>query len=103
MAAKVLSALATAYMEKHLEVHRSTGEFKFFDQQMRQYQQGLDQAQAKLTEFHQKHRRSLGRPGTGCCIAASQMNSMPLRARLGRALLETQQRVADPAESAAVP
>jgi uncharacterized protein involved in exopolysaccharide biosynthesis len=51
MSAKVLSALASAYMEKHLEMHRSTGEFKFFDQQMRQYQQGLDQAQAKLTEF----------------------------------------------------
>ena len=33
MAEKVLQALAAAYMEKHLEVHRSSGEFKFFDQQ----------------------------------------------------------------------
>lgn len=51
MAARVLSTLSKAYMEKHLEVHRSSGEFKFFDQEMRQYQQGLDQAQAKLTAF----------------------------------------------------
>jgi uncharacterized protein involved in exopolysaccharide biosynthesis len=51
MAAKVLQALAAAYMEKHLEVHRSSGEFKFFDQQTAQYQQGLDQAQEKLTNF----------------------------------------------------
>src|ERR1039458_6616932 len=41
MAAKVLTTLASAYKEKHLEVHRSSGEFKFFDQQMGQYQQGL--------------------------------------------------------------
>jgi uncharacterized protein involved in exopolysaccharide biosynthesis len=51
MAARVLSSLGAAYLEKHQEVHRSSGEFKFFDQQMKQYQQGLDQAQAKLTDF----------------------------------------------------
>ena len=28
-----------------------SGEFKFFDQQMEQYKQGLNQAQAKLTDF----------------------------------------------------
>jgi uncharacterized protein involved in exopolysaccharide biosynthesis len=50
-AAKVLKVLAAAYREKHLELHRSSGEFKFFDQQTQQYQQGLDQAQAKLTDF----------------------------------------------------
>ena len=32
MAQKVLKALSVAYMEKHLELHRSSGEFKFFDQ-----------------------------------------------------------------------
>jgi uncharacterized protein involved in exopolysaccharide biosynthesis len=51
MAARVLKALAAAYMEKHLEVHRSSGEFKFFDQQTEQYKQGLNQAQEKLTDF----------------------------------------------------
>jgi uncharacterized protein involved in exopolysaccharide biosynthesis len=51
MAEGVLKALAAAYTEKHLEVHRSSGEYKFFDQQTEQYQQGLNQAQAKLTAF----------------------------------------------------
>ena len=51
MAELVLKTLATVYMEKHLEVHRPYGEFKFFDQQTEQYKQGLDQAQNKLTEF----------------------------------------------------
>jgi uncharacterized protein involved in exopolysaccharide biosynthesis len=53
LAAKVLKTLAAAYTEKHLEVHRSTGEFTFFDQQMDQYQKGLDRAQEKLNEFTQ--------------------------------------------------
>jgi succinoglycan biosynthesis transport protein ExoP len=51
LAAEVLQALAAEYTEKHLELHHSSGEFKFFDQQTKQYQQGLDQAQAKLTDF----------------------------------------------------
>lgn len=51
VAVEVLNALAVAYTEKHLAVHRSTGEFKFFDQQMEQYQQGLDRAQARLSDF----------------------------------------------------
>jgi uncharacterized protein involved in exopolysaccharide biosynthesis len=92
MSAKVLSALATAYMEKHLEMHRSTGEFKFFDQQMRQYQQGLDQAQAKLTDFT----KSTGVVSADLerDAALRQANDFDALARQARtALLETQQRV----------
>ncbi len=51
MAASVLTALATAYMEKHLEVHRSSGELKFFDQQAVEYHKRLDEAQENLTSF----------------------------------------------------
>jgi uncharacterized protein involved in exopolysaccharide biosynthesis len=51
MAARVLKALAAAYTEKHLEVHRPSGEFKFFSQQAEQYKQGMEQAQERLTEF----------------------------------------------------
>jgi uncharacterized protein involved in exopolysaccharide biosynthesis len=51
MAQKVLEALSAAYMQKHLELHRPTGEFKFFDEQTAQYQQGLAHAQEKLTDF----------------------------------------------------
>ena len=92
LAAAVLNALAAAYTEKHLEVHRSSGEFKFFDQQTEQYQQGLDQAQAKLTDFTQ---------GTGVVSAElerdsalRQANEFDSTARQAQtAVLETEQRV----------
>jgi uncharacterized protein involved in exopolysaccharide biosynthesis len=54
LAAKVLKALSTAYMEKHLAVHRPSGEFKFFDQQTAQYREGLKAAEQKLTDFTQQ-------------------------------------------------
>jgi uncharacterized protein involved in exopolysaccharide biosynthesis len=92
MAAEVLKALAAEYTEKHLEVHRSTGEFKFFDQQMEQYQKGLEQAQAKLTDFTK---------GTGVVSAdlerdAALKQSNEFDATAGQArttLFETEQRV----------
>lgn len=49
--AEVLQALSAAYLEKHLAVHRSNGEFNFFDQQTKQYQQKLEDAQKDLTDF----------------------------------------------------
>ncbi len=51
MAAEVLKAMAVAYTEKHLEVHRPSGELKFFDQQTERYHQGLEQAQKQLLDF----------------------------------------------------
>ena len=93
MTARVLTALATAYMEKHLEVHRSTGEFKFFDQQMRQYQQGLDQAQSKLTEF--TNSTGVVSADLERDSALRESNDFDAAARQARsALLETQQRIA---------
>jgi uncharacterized protein involved in exopolysaccharide biosynthesis len=50
-AAEVLNALAAAYIEKHMEAHRSSGEFNFFDQQAQGYEKGLNEAQEKLTDF----------------------------------------------------
>jgi uncharacterized protein involved in exopolysaccharide biosynthesis len=51
ISAEVLRTLAVAYTEKHTEVHRPSGEFKFFDQQTAGFRQGLEQAQRKLTDF----------------------------------------------------
>jgi protein tyrosine kinase modulator len=53
-AGRVLRALAAAYIDKHLELHRSSGEFTFFNQQTEQYQRGRDEAQTKLTDFTKK-------------------------------------------------
>lgn len=51
LAAHVLNVLASLYVEKHLEVHRPSGEFKFFDQQTEQYRNGLTTAEKRLTDF----------------------------------------------------
>jgi uncharacterized protein involved in exopolysaccharide biosynthesis len=50
-AAAVLAALASAYVEKHTEVHRPTGEFTFFDQEAARFRKGLEDAQEKLAAF----------------------------------------------------
>ena len=92
LAARVLQALATEYMEKHLELRRSSGEFKFFDQQTEQYQQGLDEAQKKLTDFTK---------GTGVVSAQFERDSALQRAnefdstahQAQTAMVETEQRV----------
>jgi uncharacterized protein involved in exopolysaccharide biosynthesis len=55
MASRVLNILSKAYIEKHMEVHRPTGEFKFFEQQTSQYQTGLDRAQKRLVDFNREH------------------------------------------------
>lgn len=92
MAAAVLKALAASYMEKHLEMHRPSGELKFFDQLTKQYKQGLDQAQQKITDFTN---------GTGVVSAQlerdaslQQSDSFDATARQAQtAMLETEQRV----------
>jgi uncharacterized protein involved in exopolysaccharide biosynthesis len=53
-AASVLHALGIAYMQEHMALHRSSGEFEFFDQQLQHYKAGLEQSQAKLTDFTKK-------------------------------------------------
>ena len=92
MAEEVLKALSAAYMDKHLELHRSSGEFKFFDQQTEQYKHGLNQAQEKLTDFTK---------GTGVVSAElerdsalHQANDFDSTARQAQTTLrETEQRV----------
>ncbi len=54
LAASVLKSLAGFYVEKHLEVHRPTGEFKFFDQQTERYRSGLQDAEKRLKAFTEK-------------------------------------------------
>ena len=50
-AAKVLRSLADAYLERHHQVHRASGEFGFFDQQVTQSRQSLETAELQLAEF----------------------------------------------------
>jgi uncharacterized protein involved in exopolysaccharide biosynthesis len=49
--ARVLHALAGAYLERHAQVHRPSGESGFFDQQIAQSRQALEQAESQLVDF----------------------------------------------------
>ena len=92
LAEEVLKTLAAAYTEKHLEVHRPTGELKFFEEQTEQYKRGLNEAQEKLTNFTK---------GSGVVAAEIERDSALQQAdafeATGRqaqtAALETEQRV----------
>jgi len=55
VAVRVLQSLSTAYLEKHTEVHRPAGELHFFDQQMAESQQQVEQAQQRLLDFTKSH------------------------------------------------
>jgi uncharacterized protein involved in exopolysaccharide biosynthesis len=49
--AKVLQCLATAYLQRHQEVRRPSGEVAFFEQQAAQAEVGLEQAEMELMDF----------------------------------------------------
>lgn len=50
-ASKVLQCLATAYLDRHHRVHRPSGEYDFFDQQVAESRRNLLAAEQQLTEF----------------------------------------------------
>ena len=49
--ARVLRCVADAYMQRHIQVHRPSGESDFFQQQLEESQQELSRAQAALMQF----------------------------------------------------
>jgi uncharacterized protein involved in exopolysaccharide biosynthesis len=51
LAARALNSLASLYLEKHLQVHRRSGEFGFFDRETEQLRKGLSNAETRLTDF----------------------------------------------------
>lgn len=52
-AVNVLRSLAGAYLERQHQLHRPSGQFNFFDQQVVQSRHGLEMAELQLTEFMQ--------------------------------------------------
>jgi uncharacterized protein involved in exopolysaccharide biosynthesis len=55
LAARVLQSVAATYLEKHMEVHRPTGEFHFFEQQTAESRRELEETQKKLLQFSAGH------------------------------------------------
>jgi uncharacterized protein involved in exopolysaccharide biosynthesis len=52
---RVLSVLTNAYLEKHLELHRPSGEYPFFEKLAAQYEEGLKRAQTRLLDFNREN------------------------------------------------
>jgi uncharacterized protein involved in exopolysaccharide biosynthesis len=51
LAANVLDSLSKAYLTKHMEVHRPTGELPFFEQQTTESRRQLEEAEQNLLDF----------------------------------------------------
>jgi len=51
LAAQVLNNLVNAYIEKHVSIHRPTGQLAFFDEETNRYKHELDQAEDQLKTF----------------------------------------------------
>jgi uncharacterized protein involved in exopolysaccharide biosynthesis len=91
-AANVLQLVEKAYLEKHMAVHRPSGEYHFFEQQTTESRRQLEEAKRKLMDFTGKHG----------VVAATEQRDLALQKwsevdanyRQGRVeLTETQQRV----------
>jgi uncharacterized protein involved in exopolysaccharide biosynthesis len=54
-AARVLSSLAAAYMEKHTAVHRTPGELLFFEQQTEESRRQVEASTRRLLDFSKSH------------------------------------------------
>ena len=92
LAARVLKSLAGFYMEKHLEVHRPTGEFKFFDQQTEQYHNGLMDAEARLRGFAKE--RGIVSPDQERDLAVQKMaEAKAIYEQTQAQIAETEQRI----------
>jgi succinoglycan biosynthesis transport protein ExoP len=50
-AARVLASLSAAYVRKHMELQRPSGELRFFEQQAEEYAQRLRQSEDQLVHF----------------------------------------------------
>ena len=55
LAARVLRALETEYLEKHRNVHRPNGELRFFTQQTAEAKRQLDESKQQLLRFTADH------------------------------------------------
>ena len=91
-AAKVLQSVEKAYLEKHMEVHRPSGEYRFFEQQTVESQRQLEESKRKLMDFTAK--RGVVAAAEQRDLALQKLSAVDADFRQTRIdLTETQQRV----------
>jgi len=88
LSAAVLKSLAAAYLAKHTEIRRPTGQQDFFERQMQESRRALDQAQSQLVDFTRDKRvvsATLERDLTLQKLSEASMAEMNLQASIAEA------------------
>lgn len=94
LAAAVLSTLANAYIQKHLEVQRPAGQLKFFEQETERHHQDLTNAENRLRQFAQEQGGVA--PKLSRDITLQKLNDFNASLQQTRAdLAATEQKIAD--------
>jgi uncharacterized protein involved in exopolysaccharide biosynthesis len=94
VAAKVLRAVANAYLDKHTVLHRPSGEFHFFEQQTAESRRQLEEAQRSLLRYSAAH--GVVEATQQRDLALQRLSELDANARQTRIeLAETQQRVTE--------
>ncbi len=92
LAAKVLQSVEKAYLEKHMEVHRPSGEYRFFKLQTAEALRQLEDSKQKLLSFTGK--RGVVAAAEQRDLALQKLSEVDANFRQTRVeLTETQQRV----------
>jgi uncharacterized protein involved in exopolysaccharide biosynthesis len=92
LAARVLNSLASLYLEKHLAMHRTPGQFEFFHQQSEEYRKALANAEEKLTGFSRD--QGVVNPALEKEISVRKLAEFDAEAKGSRATIaETRQRI----------
>ncbi len=93
-AQKVLSCLSRIYLEKHMAVHRPSGESGFFERQRSESRRELEESQKMLTQFALSH--GVVSAAQQRDLALQRMSELDASARQTRIeLAETRQKVAE--------
>jgi len=53
-ASRVLNNLVSAYIDKHVSIHRPAGQMEFFEEETNRYKRDLDQAETQLKKFSEQ-------------------------------------------------
>lgn len=94
LAARVLSDLSRLYLEKHRDVHRLPGQYKFFDQEAERYRRSLALAEQRLADFPRKY--GVVSPSLSRDITLQKLNDFNASLQQTRAAIaETEHRVGD--------
>ncbi len=92
VAEKVLRSLASVYLEKHMAVHRPSGEFRFFEQQTAESRRQLENSERRLLQFATAHGVVAAAQQRDLALQKlSELDASARQTRIERA--ETQQRV----------